>query len=318
MKSIINKTLALLMLGLVGACVQAQDAWTPPATVKFVSSMPVGSGPDNALRKVAQDLSEKWKTSVIIDNRPGGNGIVSLVAFAKEPAEATIYFGTVDNLAVYPVVTNQLDLLKPIDPFMGFIKADMMLVTPPNIKNLDQFKTALQKNPAYGSWAIGSQAHVDGIVLSKAFDVAGVHVPYRDYGQWFTDLSNGLMTYSFTTVASTRQLLAAGKLNYIAVVSDHRDSRFPDVPTLSEFTGKKLTMLNPFMVFATSSNLPDNVKNQIQRDIVEVINTHKMDEALDPIGYLPWHTSIHEFKKFYKTYGENYITYLKTNNIELK
>lgn len=306
------------MLGLVGACVQAQDAWTPPATVKFVSSMPVGSGPDNALRKVAQDLSEKWKTSVIIDNRPGGNGIVSLVAFAKDPAEATIYFGTVDNLAVYPIVTDQLDLLKPVDPFMGFIKADMMLVTPPGIKTLDQLKTAMQKNSAFGSWAVGSQSHVDGIALSKAFDVTPVHVPYKDYGQWFTDLSNGLMPFSFTTVASSRQLMAAGKLNYLAVISDKRDSRYPDVPTLAEFTGKKINMLNPYMVFATNASLPDNVKNQIQKDIVDILHSKKMDETLDPIGYLPWHITIPEFKKFYKTYGENYITYLKTNNIELK
>jgi tripartite-type tricarboxylate transporter receptor subunit TctC len=318
MKSFI-KLLTVLSFGIVGAVGAAQsDGWTPPATVKIITSMPVGSGPDNALRKAAIDLSEKWKTAVVVENKPGGNGLVGMAAFNKEPAESTIFFGTVDNLAVYPVLTNQTDNIKNIEPFMGWLKSDMMLISPPGIKTVDQLKTAMQKNAAFGSWAVGSQSHVDGIVLSNAFGATPNHVPYKDYGMWFTDVSNGLMPFSFTTVASGRQLHAAGKLNFLAVNSAKRDPRYPDVPTLDEFVGKKVNVLNPYMIFATNANLSESAKKAIQADLVEVIQSNKMTAQLDPIGYLPWVISIPEFKKFYKAYGDNYLNFLKTNKIEIQ
>lgn len=318
MKSLLKKLLVLALVT-TGLSAVASDSETwPPKTIKIITSMPVGSGPDNALRRATIDLAEKWKTSVIVENKPGGNGLVALNAFSKEPAESTIYFGTVDNLAIYPVLTNQSDILKHVEPFMGWLKSDMMLISPPGIKTLDQLKAGMAKNSAFGSWAVGSQSHVDGIVLSNQFGFTPNHIPYKDYGLWFTDVSNGLMPFSFTTVASARQLHAGGKLNFLAVNSAKRDPRYPDVPTLDEFVGKKVNVLNPFMTFATNPALNDATKKTIQNDLVEVIQSNKMTAALDPIGYLPWIISIQDFKKYFKTYGDNYINFLKVNKIEIQ
>ena len=316
MKNLIKKllTFALVATSLV---VSAQEAW-PPKTIKIVTTMPVGSGPDNALRKAVIDLEEKWKTTVIVDNKPGGNGMVGINAFISQPAESTIFFGTVDNLVVYPVLTGQTDVLKNFDIFMGWLKSDMMLISTPGIKTAEQLKAAMQKNSSFGSWAVGSQSHIDGIVLSNAFGATPNHIPYKDYGMWFTDVSNGLMPFSFTTVASGRQLQQAGKLNFLAVNSAKRDPRYPDVPTIDEFVGKKVNVLNPFMTFGVNPAAPESVRKRIQADLVEVIQSGTMTAQLAPIGYLPWVISQPDFKKFLKTYGDDYINFLKVNKIDIK
>lgn len=316
MKNLLKKLLAIALVA-TGLAATAQDVW-PPKTVKIVSSFPSGAGPDVALRKAVVLLEEKWKTNVVVENRPGGNGIVAIKAFNTEAANSTIFFGTSNNLVVYPTVTNQLELIKNFEPFMGWLKSDHVLIAPAEIKTLDQLKAAMQKNSAFGSWAVGSQSHVNGVVFSQTFGFTPNHVPYKDNGTWFTDVANGLMPFSFTTPATGRALREAGKLNFLAVNSAKRDPRFPEVPTLEEFTGKKINLLNPYVSFVVNSTAPDHIKKTIQNDLVEVIQSSAMNAQLAPIGYLPWNITIPEYKRYLKTYGDDYLTFLKTNKIEIK
>jgi tripartite-type tricarboxylate transporter receptor subunit TctC len=305
----------VLSLIVLGTTAFAQTQW-PPKTVKIISGMPVGSGPDNAIRKIAAELSVKWNTNVIVDSHPGGNGAVALNAYRKEPADSfTIFYHTVDVFAVYPMLYNKPNDIKGIQPIIGLLKADMMLISGPAIKNVEQLKEAVKTNPSFGSWGVGSQAHIDGIELVKTLGGKPNHIPYKDYGMWFTDVSNGLVSFSFTTVGSGRQLEAAGKLNFLAVLSEKRDARYPNVPTISEFLGQKINYINPYMILYYKDDAPENFKNILEKDLVEVLKSS--EEQLFAIGYLPWNIGVTAFRKYNQQYTADYIKHIKSNKIEI-
>lgn len=291
---------------------------TMPKTVTIITSLPVGSGPDSVIRRVAKELSAKWNSNVIIENKPGGAGIVSLNAFNNTPSDGSaIYFGTADSYSTLSYLNNRADDYNGLEPIMGMLKTDMMLITGPNIKTLEQLKQAVRKKPTFGSWGIASQAHIDGAILVKLLGANPVHVPYKDYGAWMVDISNGELPFSFTSVGSSRQLKASGKLNYLAVLGDKRDPRYPDVPTINEFLGQKMEYLNPFMIVYTKESVPTDIKAHIHSSITSAMASPDVVESLDTIGFLPWSVP-GSFNKYLQDYKSNYIKFIKTKHVEIQ
>jgi tripartite-type tricarboxylate transporter receptor subunit TctC len=134
---------------------------------------------------------------------------------------------------------------------------------------------------------------------------------------WFTDVSNGLVPFSFTTVGSGRQLEAAGKLNFLAVLSEKRDSRYPNVPTISELLGQKINYINPYMIMYYKDDAPEHFKNILEKDLVDVLKSTEVVDQLSAIGFLPWNISVNTFRKYNQQYTTDYVKHIKSNKIEI-
>lgn len=290
----------------------------PDKPVKFVISLPVGSGPDSQLRRLTEVLSEKWKHPVLVENRTGGSGIVAMNHLVNEPADGyTIGMFTMADIVAFPVLypanktQDQMELLAP------FFDADMVLFTSPKIKNLDELKQTLKANPTYGSGGVGSIQHIVATEVANMYVNNSVHIPYRDFTNWKIDTSNGTLTFGFTSLGSGNPMYQAGKIHYLAIAAEQRDKKFPTVPTVRELTGHNI-VASSWLAFFVKKDLPQSVKQRLVRDIRSAISEQKIQTSLTDVYYIPLnHVTPEKFSQQLERDRMNYKNNLKRYNINL-
>jgi len=283
MKKIIMALMAItLSLG------TAMADW-PTKTVKILTSLPVGSGPDTTTRKLAEVLSEKWRVPVVIDNRPGASGGIALDAYNRESADGhTIGFFDAGAIVGYPIMFNKAESVAAIEPVLPLLTVYMTLFTSPQIRDYAMLKDEIAKNPTYGSWANGSAGHLAGASFSSLFDVNMNHIVYKEYGAWFVDTSNKAVTYGFGSIGSSKGMAQLGKLHYLAILAPRRDPAYPTVPTIREFTGRDLPEPPSWLAFFIHKNVPANVKKQIESDMRSAAADPRVRDLIARQDYTPY------------------------------
>jgi tripartite-type tricarboxylate transporter receptor subunit TctC len=258
----------------------------PDKPVKIITSLPIGSGPDNISRKLAEKLSAKWGVPVIVENKPGGNGAVSFAAYNDAPADGyTILSGDAGNFVGYPILYNKPEVLADIEPLTGQNMTNMMLVVSPKIKDFADLKNKLRSNPTFASGGVGSPMHLEGLELADYFKQKTDHIPYKDYGIMWVDTANGIVTYTFAAIGSTQSLEKSGKLKYLAYAGATRHPDYPNVPTVNELTGQNKQFIRAWVVFYIKKNAPANAKAKLVSDISEVMKTNEMQDMIKGLGY---------------------------------
>lgn len=253
----------------------------PNKPVKIVLSVGVGSAPDVVARKVAEVLSGQWKVPVIVDNRPGGAGVIGLNYINSEPADGyTIGFlegGTVNS---YQTLYNNPLPISKLEPVVPVVDASMLLVVSSQITSWKELQDMIVKNPIYGSWNIGSIGHLLGAQLVAGFTQQGTHVPYKDFGQWQSDIANKQILFGFGSFGTTKGLVNAGKNQWMAIASTKRDPRYPNIPTVKELTGQDVFTFNAWVAAYVSKETPDSIKAKIEQDIKAALKDRRVVETI--------------------------------------
>jgi len=289
MKKLLTLLLATLCFGAA-----AYPVATPK---KIITAFPVGSGPDVLARKIADNLSAQWRHPVIVENRPGGNGTVAMEAYVSEAlAPQSIYLAANDNFIAYPILYNTQKYSQSMKLLSSLFKVDLVLIASPDLASWQDLVTVAKSSASFGSWGVGSGGHVAGAELAEYLGVSSVHVPYRDFNQWFIDVNSKQLSYSFSTVASTAKLEKAGKIKYIAFSSSQRDPDYPNVPTLKELIGKTIGS-QQWVGFYIHSAAPEEVTRQLHQDIQTAIKSAAMQETFSALNYRSWSASVPEFEK---------------------
>jgi tripartite-type tricarboxylate transporter receptor subunit TctC len=180
------------------------------------------------------------------------------------------------------------------------MRSEMMLITSPNNQNLEEVRKAFNKKPTIGSWGVASPAHLVGLDISQIFNnTSPVHIPYKDYSQWFIDTSSGEVTLGFATMASAGKLEQAGKLRFIAITGNKRDSNYPNVPLISELVGKSVVDISPWVAFYVNKQVPLLIQKQLVDDIIEATKSTPVLETLSALTYYSWNINQIEFKEYF-------------------
>jgi tripartite-type tricarboxylate transporter receptor subunit TctC len=301
--------------------------WTVTATaqtfpnkpVKIITAMPVGSGPDNVMRKMADKLSTQWGVPVIVENKPGGAGAVMYNAYAEEKADGyTLAIADPGVFVAYPILYNKPEVLVDIQPLAGTFLTSFVLATAPTVKDFADLKAKYKNTPVFASTAVGTGMHLQGLELSSFWKIEGNHVPYKEIGLSFVDTSNGLIPFTFTTIASSRQLEAGGKLKYLAVASKNRNPAYLTVPTLAELTGSPITLYQSWNIVYIKKAVPADIKTKIARDISDVMKTPDMQENVKSIGYEPLPGTPADLEKFVNSEIANFMKATKKYKISVQ
>jgi tripartite-type tricarboxylate transporter receptor subunit TctC len=230
--------MATLMLAHAPAQAQA----FPSKPVRIFTPFPPSSGPDAALRLVADRLSKKWGQPVIIENKTGGNGFVAIAAFKQGAMDGHDLIQLDNNsLTTQPHTFSKL----PFDPERDFTPLRMLLRTnffvtvaaDSPFKTIDDIVAAAKADPGklnYGSWFVGSPGHMGALKLESMMGVKMTHVPYRDFGQLYAAVASREVAWALGSVASAGALERAGKLRFIAMAGPSRDPLYPNVPSSAE------------------------------------------------------------------------------------
>ncbi|HEX9466557.1 MAG TPA: tripartite tricarboxylate transporter substrate binding protein [Alphaproteobacteria bacterium] len=234
----VSKTLSALALFL--AFVGPAAAY-PDRPVRIVVPFPPGGGTDIISRTLGSGMSKDLGQPVVIENKPGGGTILGTAQVANAPADGyTLVMATFAH-AVNPSLKASLpyDTDKAFQPVALVARSYNILVVNPNsrFKTVQDLLAAAKANPGklnYGSFGIGTSAHLAGELFKYLGKVDLTHVAYQGAAAALTDLMAGQIDAMFTTVASVSSYIQAEQLRALAVTSAKRSPAVPDLPTIAE------------------------------------------------------------------------------------
>jgi len=211
----------------------------PQRTVKFILPFGPASGTDITARLVGDRLSARWGKPVVIENRPGGDGLVAINAFIAANDDHTLLWVPVGTFAVHPFDKDKLpyDADRDLIPVANVSTLYLALSAPAsmNVRTFREFFDLVKANPGkYNAAAANGTADflMWGFLKSNNLDMA--KVPYRDIMQGPNDLAENRIQLLSSSLAIVTPLKHAGRINILAVTGRQRAASVPDVPTVRE------------------------------------------------------------------------------------
>ena len=233
------KTLLALLLVVTGSAF-AQDYPTKP--VRLIVPYVAGGNADIWARTLAQKLTEAFKATFVVENKPGANGGIGADYVAKSAPDGYTLLATASGpITVNPVLYAKVpyDPLRDFAPVAQCVVYQYVLVTLSSspYKSIQDIVAAARAKPgalAYGSTGVGGGNHLAGELFALKTGTRFNHIPYKGSAPALADLLGGQLAFMFDTVITSVPHIRSGKLRAFAVSSAKRASSLPDVPTMQE------------------------------------------------------------------------------------
>jgi tripartite-type tricarboxylate transporter receptor subunit TctC len=232
---------ALMICALTAGAARAQAAY-PNQGIRLIVPYAAGGVPDTVARFVGQRLQERIGQSVVVENRPGGNGSVAAAAITAAPADGyTLLVTDSAMLSVNPLFFKQLSYNSQKDfvPIALLARAPLFLALHPDVPvaTLAEFIDYVKARPGqinYGSSGIGSTHHLTMEAVKAALHLNMTHVPYRGTGQSVPALLGGHVQALFSAYPSLKGAVESNRVKLIATNGAQRSPLAPEVPSLAE------------------------------------------------------------------------------------
>jgi tripartite-type tricarboxylate transporter receptor subunit TctC len=262
----------------------------PARTVTLVVPYAPGGLPDTIGRVVGQRLSEKWGQAVVIENRPGGNGVVAAQYITARPPDGyTLMVTDLATFTINPFTYKSLPYEEKDFTFVSLTaRAPLFLALNPSIpaSTLPQFVALAKADPgkySYGSSGMGSimQLVMESVKASLAIEV--LHVPYKGTGQSVPAAVGNQVSMVISAYPSLQGFAKDGKLRLIAVTTAARSPLAPDVATIAE-TEIPGYDLAPYIGLTGPAGIPAAIVNKIATDVADAVKEPAMTEKLRALG----------------------------------
>jgi tripartite-type tricarboxylate transporter receptor subunit TctC len=247
----------------------AADAW-PNRPVRFIVTLGPGSGVDIGARLFADKLSERWGQPVVVENRPGGDGMVAITSFLSAHDDHTLLVSPVSSFTAHPYFHDKL----PYDPRdlipIARISKTVVAVSVPtslNVNSLKELEAMARAKPDQLNWTTATgftdfvfagYLHTVGLKMAK--------VPYKNPAGAVTDLAAGTIQVYMPAYAIVRPQVEAGTVKVLAVTNHERAPALPNVPTAVEEGYPSLEFDGLVGLFGPPE-IADDVRNKIADDI---------------------------------------------------
>jgi len=282
--------MAVLFAPLFTAVPAAAQSW-PTRPVKFILTLGPGSGADIGARLLADRLSKKWNQPIVIENRPGGDGIVAINTFVGAQDDHVLLFAPSSSFIGHPYQHQDLsykpDDLAPIARVSNTVIAISVPIDLP-VKTLREVIELANAKPGQLNWA-GLTGALDIMFEGwlKSIGVDMKKVPYRNPVEAANDLAAGRVQVYESAYAIARPQIQAGKIKPLAVTNTARASAIPDVPTVAEAGYPALTMDGLVGLFGPPT-MPNDLRERIAADIKEVMSSDPIiNERLISTAQIP-------------------------------
>jgi tripartite-type tricarboxylate transporter receptor subunit TctC len=297
----------------------------PQKPVRFVVPFAAGGAGDIFARTIAQKLSESFGYQVIVDNRPGANGIIGMEMVAKSPPDGyTIVMGNSAPMVLNPSLYAKLpyDPIKDYAPVTQGTLYQYILIVHPSIpaRSVAELVKLAKSQPGklqYGSSGPGGANHLAGEMFKRVAGVNIVHVPFKGSAPALADVLGGQISMMFDTIVTTMPQLQAAKVRALAVTGTKRAPQTPDVQTLRElgYTGYEVTS---WQAILAPANTPRVIVDRLYQETVKALKMPDVIERLatkggnELVGNTP-----DEFAKVIRSELALYARVIKEANIRL-
>ncbi len=281
----------LVACGAVAPAAFAQDGSYPSRPVTLVVSAAAGGTTDIAARMIAEPLSKALGQSVVVDNRPGGNGGIAAQAVARAKADG---YTLLLQYSGFQVITPQLmknaswDPVRDFAPVANVLSAPQVLVVRQGlpVKSLKELVAYAKANPDklnYASSGNGSLQHVSTELLNELAGIRITHVPYKGTGPAMTDLLGGSVDLTITTPPPLMGHIQAGKLRPLVVTSKTRLPSLKDVPSAPEAGYPDLDVSSWFAMYAPAGT-PKPVIDKLAGEIEKIMRSDAYRKKAEELG----------------------------------
>ena len=271
---------------------RAQAPW-PTRLVRLISSSPPAGASDILSRTLANALQGQLGQSFVVENRPGGGGIIGADMVAKSAPDGYTWLTT----AVASQAINATLLHQPYNPrkdfrhvtIIGRLPLVMLVNKDLPVQSLKDYVALAKSQPGklnFGTGGVGTLHHLTGELLKLAAGISIVHVPYRGAQAATQDLLGGRIESMFDSLPSAVPHLRAGTVRGIAVSGAERSPAFPDIATMAEQGFPQITSTNWFGV-AGPTGVPEEIVTRLHAEIVRALATPAVRDRFTGIGVEP-------------------------------
>lgn len=312
----------LLATAVPFADASANEPW-PTKPIKVIMPFGAGGSMDTLSRLLAPIVSESLGQQVIVENRPGATGTVTMAAVASAPADGYTLMFTGSSYSIIALLMPNLPFkMDAFTPLSRLTVGPTLMAVPAQlgIKTMAEFVAAAKKQPgkwSYGSSGIGTSVHLGGELFKMAAGVDLVHVPYRGTPAIVADLLENRLQMSVLGVADCRQYVASGQLRALAVSYTERMPEFPDVPTFAEVGYPSVRASNDFGI-AIRAGTPAPIKARLEEAYRAAVRRPEIVQRLKDFGLIVVATSSADFARDLADDAVRYSEVIRAANVKLE
>ncbi len=274
-------------LALCASLPAAAQSW-PTRPVKIIMPLPAGAGADVTARIYADRLSKIWSQPVLVENRPGADGVIAVSGFVKAHDDHALLFSYGGPITITPAITRDL----PYDPARDLVPitlgAENVLGIVANAElpfsSLKGLEDYARSNPGKVNWtATPGLPQFIFASFAKSRGLQMTYVAYKEQGPGLQDLAKGRIQINVSGVGTFRPILLSREARLLAILNRERFVASPDTPTVAESGYPDLTGDGFNGFFGTSDMTPD-VRDRIARDVASVAAELKGSDQLTLLG----------------------------------
>ena len=286
MVRLLSFTLAAL-LTLAAASIAHAQSW-PQRNVRLILPFGAGSATDIAARLIGERLSAKWGKPVVVENRPGGDGLVAIGAFVAAADDHVLLFASSASFLAHPYVQDKLpyDLDKDLQPIarVSHTVLSVSVPTATEFKTISEFVAGAKATPdkynAAGAAGLPEFA-LDAFLKTRELKVT--KVPYRDVVQAGRDLGENRIQFLVSSFAVVRPLVEANKVRILAVGGRERSKVVPNAPSVAE-AGFPELVTQTTSGFYGPAGMPLELRKRIGAEVVEIARDATISERIASTG----------------------------------
>jgi len=275
----------------------------PAKPIRLMVPFPPGGGTDGATRTISQRLSEYLGQPIVIENRPGGGGLVAWGEVSRAAPDGYTLVVIANNLRLYPVmqITTTFDPDRDLVPVATIASVPMVLVGSQKaphggIRELTADSKSVIGKINSGTVGNGSPHHLASARFAAEIGATFTHVPYKGTAQVVNDLLGNQLDIAFLPLNVALPQLRGGRLHSYGVALPQRSSLAPDLATLAENGGPSFDASYWYAV-AAPRGTPENVLRRLNRDIVRTLELAPIRENLARQGFEPMPASVEQSAK---------------------
>lgn len=296
---LIGRKLAVLAItALAASSAVAQDY--PSSLIRIVSPHPVGVATDILGRVIAQKLNENLGQAVIVENRPGANGIVAAGQIAKAaPDGYTLHITTGAHIANAFVAKDlSYDVIKDFAPVTQLAASyGLALITNLPVNSVAELvELSKKKQHSYATNGVGNITHVAGLLFEARTGTKMLAVPYNT-PNLTSDVMTGTVDMTFFSIAAAAPLVNGGKIKALAVTGSRRSPALPNTPTLQELGYKDYDVTGWFGLLFPAGTAQDRIE-KIHRESLKALATPEVKRVIDVGGFYAVGSTPVEFATF--------------------
>ncbi len=281
----------------------AASAQYPNKPIRLIVPFPPGGAAELGARIFAQPLSQALGQPILIETRPGAEGIIASQAVLQAaPDGYTLYYGTATGMSFAPAAKK----VPPYDPVNDFTPISLVGIfgffvfsqASMPVNNIGELVAYAKANPGklnYGTGNATSILATAQFAAQQKIDV--VHIPYKGYGPLSVDMLGGRVQFSIATPGLMAPQVKEGRLKALATLLPSRNQLLPDAPTLRE-AGLEPVTITPWGGLFGPAKLPKEVVDRVSREIAIVLAKPEVREAFGKLAFEPRSSTPQELTAF--------------------